>query len=530
MTSRRMLVVGLDGFDIAFAERLMAEGLLPNIARVRQRSACFDLDHGLDKFSGLAWEHVSSGLAPDDGGRWSPITFDPAAYTVRQEYSSLRPFLAELAARTVVFNLPYCDITQAPQLLGLTNWGMHDPGAVPASRPSGLHAEIERRFGPYPATEWIYGFCWPSAEKASAAGRALSAGVELRSKAARWLLSERLPDWDLALVVVSESHSGVESLWHGVDASHPLHGIDSSAAAGKAMRDIYVAIDALVGDLLASFPDSTIALFAMHGMGANEGDVPSMALLPELLYRSAFGRPYMRALTCPSATAQGVPLLDEDDSWDEVMFQAVPNKPKRGLLGRFLPRKQGQESWLEGSGVGWMPVARYAEFWPKMRAFAMPAYYDGRVRINLQGRERDGLVPRDHYDGACNQIADLIRSCRNLLTGETAVADIHRPKKDPHAIGPTEADLYVIWKEAVVGLSTPGLGPIGPLPYRRTGGHTGDRGFLYVAGDGIGSGSLGQISSFDAIPTLIDLCGEVRPSRMSGASVASRTREPAQPT
>jgi hypothetical protein len=35
MSRRRILILGLDGFDIALAERFMREGLLPNFARTR---------------------------------------------------------------------------------------------------------------------------------------------------------------------------------------------------------------------------------------------------------------------------------------------------------------------------------------------------------------------------------------------------------------------------------------------------------------------------------------------------------------
>ena len=77
MTQRRVLMVGLDGFDICLAERFLDEGALPNFARLRDRSMRFDLDHGVDKYSGLAWEHVSAGQAPNDGARWSAVTFDP---------------------------------------------------------------------------------------------------------------------------------------------------------------------------------------------------------------------------------------------------------------------------------------------------------------------------------------------------------------------------------------------------------------------------------------------------------------------
>ncbi len=312
--------------------------------------------------------------------------------------------------------------------------------------------------------------------------------------------------------------------------SHPLHDIGSSAAAADTLRGIYRAIDGLVGDLQASFPDATLALFAMHGMGPNEGDVPAMVLLPELLYRAAFGKPYLQAFGCRDATADGVPLLDEDDSWNDVLSGAVPKKPSLthdGFWRWLTNRKRREAKWLGQSGVGWMPACWYAAFWPKMQAFALPAYYDGRVRINLHGREAQGIVPRDDYDRVCGELADLIRGCRDLLTGEKPIAAIHQPKRDPYAVGPSEADLYVIWEKGALGFSTPTLGSIGPVPFRRTGGHTGGYGFLFVTAEGVAPGSFGKMSSFDVFPTLLDLRGDGSPSLTRGTSYAARMREAA---
>jgi predicted AlkP superfamily phosphohydrolase/phosphomutase len=526
-------MIGLDGFDISLAERLIGAGALPNVARLRTRSARFDLDHGLDKYSGLAWEHVASGRSPGDGARWSAVTFDPATYTARQEITSSRPFMADLSARTVVFDVPYCDLTQAPNVRGLTHWGAHDPGVSPASQPEGMHEELSRNFGPYPATQWIYGFCWPSADKASAAGAALVRAVETRTDAACWLLSERLPDWDLALVVVSECHSAIEPLWHGIDPFHPLHAIESATAAGAALRNVYVAIDGLIGELERAFPDATLLVFAVHGMGPNDSDVPSMVLLPELTYRMAFGAAYLRPMAYPRVTSGGVPLLAQDDIWEHAMLRVVPevrspSSPSRRLL-KLLSSivRNGMVNTTtaptDPSGIAWIPATRYSPFWPRMPAFALPSYYDGRIRINLEGREAGGIVSADDYESDCDRIIDLLHGCRNLLTGEEVVDEVHWPKKsNPASVGLSEADLYVIWKSAPIGFSTPGFGEIGPVPYRRTGGHTGARGFLYLAGDGIAPGSAGVISSFDVVPTVIDLLGEARPPYISGRSVADK--------
>src|SRR5918992_6263552 len=104
MRRTRLLLLGLDGFELSLAERLMAEGLLPNLRRLRETSARVRLDHGRAKDSGLAWEHVSLGKSPDAARRWSAVSFDPATYQVRQQPTGGTPFPASLGCRTVVFD------------------------------------------------------------------------------------------------------------------------------------------------------------------------------------------------------------------------------------------------------------------------------------------------------------------------------------------------------------------------------------------------------------------------------------------
>jgi predicted AlkP superfamily phosphohydrolase/phosphomutase len=532
---RRVLMIGLDAFELSLAEKWMSEGDLPNIARVRARSARVLLDHGRDKFSGLGWEHVSAGLKPEDGGRWSAVTFDPQTYGVRQDMTSMTPFMANLSARTVVFDPPYCDLERAPRVRGVTNWGAHDPGVAVAARPSGLLEEMRDRFGAYPAAEWIYGFNWPSAERTRAASEALERALDLRTRAARWLLSERLPDWDLAVVVIAEVHSATEPQWHGVDPGHPLHGIPSSQPAAEGIRRLYRATDRLVGELCNAFPDATAVLFSLHGMGPNDSDVATMTLLPELLYRHAFGRPYMRPLAWKEYRPDGTPLIPADADWDQLMQQLVPApvSPQQGWLSRLFRNAvtsappDGASTFANAPGstsIDWMPASRYRPFWHRMEAFALPAFYDGRVRINLKGRESRGKVARSDYRRACERIVKLLRECRNLQNGEPVADEIYWGEKDPMSLSASEADIYIFWRPAPVGLTSASVGTIGPIPYRRTGGHTGAHGFMYVSGESIVPGDVGSASSFDVVPTVLELVGETAPQKVSGRSVAPRMR------
>src|SRR5687768_16911608 len=215
MPRPRVMMIGLDGFEQGIADRLIAEGRLPAMRRLRERGTHVQLDHGAAKRTGLAWEHVASGLSAEDAGRWSAVDFDPARYRAIQRPAITRPFAAGLDRRVVVFDPPYFDLKRARGIRGMVSWGAHDPGVAQAARPESLIGEMASRFGPYPAEQWIYGFVWPSVERTHAMGESLVRAVEVRADIAEWLFAKRLPDWELGSMVVSEYHSAVEALWHG---------------------------------------------------------------------------------------------------------------------------------------------------------------------------------------------------------------------------------------------------------------------------------------------------------------------------
>lgn len=529
MSKQRVLAIGLDGYEESLERRLLEAGELPALARLRERSARYLLDHGPAQRSGLAWEHVSTGLSPERAGRWAALHFDPQTYDVWQEGTRLKPFAARLKSRTVVFDAPYFDLAQAPQVRGIVGWGAHDPGVPAAARPDGLLSEFEACFGKYPAERWIYGVVWPSAARATQMGEALVLGLERRARAARWLLGERLPDWDLALVVVSEPHSAIEGLWHGVDRSHPLHRMPSAEAAREGLLAVYRGVDRLVGELAEAFPDAALVVFSMGGMGANHSDTASMALLPELMYRRDFGRPLLRQ---PDGwtDATAAPVLGERQDWSEAVCANLPADapaPLLSRLGRAARRRLGGPaepaagSYLQRS-VAWIPAMRYRPHWRSMHAFALPSFYDGRIRINLDGREAGGRVPASEYEMRCDELEALLRACRDPATGREVVEHVERIEgRDPLTLEATESDMVVVWKGTFCALEHPTLGRVGPIPFRRTGGHTGRFGLAYLSNAGLNSGDRGTRSSFDVVPTLCALLGEPPPEDLSGASLLS---------
>lgn len=542
MEPRRVLAIGLDGLELTYAERLMADGRLPALAGLRDRAARFRLAYGPAQRTGLAWEHVASGKSPDAGGRWAAVEFDPTTYEAWQEGARFSPWWSGMDRRIVVFDTPYVDLSRAPNTKGVVGWGAHDPGTKSTVAPDDLAADFERRVGAYPAPEWTYGLPWPSAARSQAMGDRLVDALRIRTDAARWLASDRLPDWDLFFAVEGELHGATEGLWHGVDPAHPLHNHRSAKAAERSIEQLYAGMDDMVAALMAAAGDASVVAFTLGGMGSNHSDVASMVLLPELLYRRTFGRPLLALPPEWTADPSGVPDLPEDAVWARTVGACLPPLPggarqrkgglrsvarrivrpiRKALRGSTLASTRGgTRSPGARSGVAWQPAHRYSPHWPSMPAFAVPSYYDGRIRLNLRGRERQGTVDPAHYEQTLTDIESLLRECRNPRTGEPAVAGFERAStSDPLALSGSEVDLQVIWNGVVAAIEHPTLGVVGPVPLRRTGGHTGEHGMAYVAGAGITPGERGVRSAFDVVPTIADLLGAPLPAGTSGTSL-----------
>ncbi len=532
----KVLAIGLDGFEESYGSQLLAEGVLPELAALREQGALVLLDHGPAQRTGLAWEHFWSGLSPEAANRYAAVEFDPTRYLTWQEGARFDPFFEHHAERVVVFDAPYADLDRAPGVRGVVAWGAHDPGITEGTlaRPASLASELNAKFGPYPATEWTYATPWASPQACTTMGKQLVAGVDARRDAASWLLSERLPDWDLAIVVVAELHSAIEGLWHGVDPNHPLHQHRSAPAAEEALRAVHIAADRLVGDLTRRLEFDIVVVFTMGGMGPNESDVQSMVLLPELMYRWSSGGP---ALVVPddwAADPSCGPSMNEGSiEWDRDWFQersgptakasrrvmrfAAERLPQpfvravRNLRRRNAPHARSRPGY---GSLGWQPATWYRHRWSTMPAFAIPSFYDGRIRINLRGREAHGIVDPADYESVCDALTTMLKQCINPRTGGPSVVEIERPgASDPFAIGSSGCDLVCIWNGTANAIVHPTYGLVGPVPFRRTGGHTGRYGSLLLVGDGAHVASVGVASAFDVAPTLLDLLEGTVPNR-----------------
>jgi hypothetical protein len=232
------------------------------------------------------------------------------------------------------------------------------------------------------------------------------------------------------------------------------------------------------------------------------------------MYRNAFGSPFFQQPPAWNVPAGTVPVLPAGaNSWEEPLKRLFPTR---------APATPANPAHPERLPLDWMLATAYQPFWHAMPAFALPSYYDGRIRLNLIGRESRGVVGVGEYRTALAAVERLIRDCIDPATGESVVDFVEYPAlQAPGELASTEADLIVVWKGTARSLEHPSLGRIGPVAYRRTGGHTGPYGMAYIRGDRADAGDRGVRSAFDVVPTLIDLLGYPADRRISGRSLLS---------
>ncbi len=524
----RVLALGLDAVSLPFVRAEIDGGGLPNLRRLLDGSTVATFTSPPGFRAELPWTEFSIGRDPRAEGYWGTVAFDAAHYQVGEAGAmpSAPWWTVGEAPVTVALDIPHSVLAPGAPGIGVVAWGAHSAQYPPGSEPDGIYAELVRRFGSHPAVRNDSAAGWHHPGYIEALTRAHELGAARRADAFLWLLGLR-PDWELAITVFPEPHTAGHTFWHGVDPGHPAHRHESAASAKAHLGRVLAAIDASIGRILAGVGASgagaagdesapTVVLFSVHDMERNGSDVVAGMLLPELLHRTTFGWSLLRDPR-PSPWRNGrvdVPLAVPrgDRGIGDVLAAArrtvrpgALDAPRaidaaadavRDLRRRFRAARPGERRWFDMDDRPFEPSRRtsptppawgsldyqgaawYRPWWPKMRSFVLPTFSDPHVRVNLQGREAQGVVAPEDFDAELRRIEHLLAPCTDPRTGAPMFAwtDRPRPEGDDPATGPA-ADLVVKVVTASDALHHPSIGVIGPFPFLRTGEH-GVNGFV----------------------------------------------------
>ncbi len=539
-----VIAIGLDAADPKLLETWMSQGYLQNLNRLREEGAYGRLSN-IDYYKAeTPWTTFLTGCLPDKSGYWSPIKFWEGTYGVEQieaySFDEYAPFY-DLGSqyRVAVFDMPQSTLAHDVNGLQVLAWGAHSPQTPSCSEPTELLEVLHQHHGKHPALHKDHGDWWDQAYL-NRLHQSLISGIRQRVDICHDFLQQ--DQWDLFLTIFGETHSAGHDLWFMSQSEHPLYNHRRGELATKdPMLDVFEAADRAVGDILDKAPeDATVVVFSVHGSGSNVTDVASMLFLPEFLYRFSFPGEIMLAPGQEGTTVQPMITSPKAESWtsdiwqrkhianpfDRFLRKRLPIKFHRYLdkLWSFKTHRLISPGQLQKQGVPlyWQPTMWYKLLWPKMKAFALPSFSEGYIRINLQGREPNGIVLPEEYDSLCDELIRQLSLIVNPRTRECVVKKVRRTRQSAYDNDPKlpDADLVVEWADMPADvIDHPTFGRVGPVPYRRTGSHR-SQGFLTVRGPNIPAGStLPAGHAVDLAPTILELMGAPIPDYFDGESL-----------
>jgi predicted AlkP superfamily phosphohydrolase/phosphomutase len=286
------------------------------------------------------------------------------------------------------------------------------------------------------------------------------------------------------------------------------------------VKDVYVAIDAAIGHILAEVDeDTTVITLAGHGMGPK---YQAQFLLDQILLRLGVAKP-------PKADREPEPhaaarILSKFDSVLTWSWHKLPCNMRK----IFKPARKLVRSWIDGPPTQPKPTIDPAagQCFMVTNNFA-----HGGIRVNLIGREPEGKVaPGKEFDRVCSELTNDLMDIINVQTGKAIVRRVIRTAEMYHGDYLNDLpDLLVEWTNdaPVYVIRSNKIGELrGEYRYCRSGDHT-PHGLFIAKGPSIQRGQLDRtVSILDFAPTLAAMLG-VHLDDVDGAPITEICGAPA---
>jgi predicted AlkP superfamily phosphohydrolase/phosphomutase len=501
----QLVIIGLDMGDGYLVRHWAGQGRLPNFAELIESGVWSNLETTAEVLHTSTWPTFATGALPGKHGVYYPYQPKPgsqlAAHIEPNQYGvpTMWRTAADQGARCVVYDVPETFPEEEFKGKGVYDWGTWAWYGRPASQPAGLLKDLKARFGKYPLGMEAkrLGLRFPELPDLE---RRLVISVGYKFKSLLWLLSQS--DWDMAVVGFGETHPTGHYLWPAGEGRLS----DGNKERFEKMFSIYQALDEGLGTLRQALKRGT-GLMILSGDGVRPNNVACHLLGPML-----------EKLGYTASTRH-----DGNEG-----NRAAGRQSLLGRARRMLPKES--KRWIADHLPWWLRdrIGRQASAsemdWSRTRAFTLPTDLEGCIRINLKGREPEGIVaPGSEYQDLCDAIREDLAALTHPSTGDPAVNQIWtRNEVFPGPMQEHLPDLIVTWdhRAPFEGLVSPRAGRVEePSPDPRTGTHS-TKAFLLTVAPGLTPGSQVPGRLVDVAPTALGLLGLKAGDRMDGRSMS----------
>ncbi len=383
----RTLLVGIDGACDRILAPLFDEGVVPTLESIYRDGTSTDLESQIPPWTASAWPSLYTGKNPGKHGVFGFLAFDGYDWDVVNASDVREPTIWELLDRyghsSVVVNAP---VTHPPRPFdGALVPGYTAPES-PTCHPAGLLDELREELGAYRV--------YPDESKPLARGYADC--VRMRGEAFRSLTDRFDPDFGFL------EFQATDSIFHEAP--------DDQAA----IRTIYEALDRQLAATLEACEPANVIVASDHGMGPYRGtEFRVNSYLREAGFletrQGGDGMPTWAtvrddALKAGESAEAHTPSLGERLMAGAAGVGLTSQRIARGLERVGLADAVAAHTPSAIASAG----ATQVEF-AASRA-AVRSRIECGVRLNVAGREPDGVVAPENYETVRTQLIDALRS------------------------------------------------------------------------------------------------------------------------
>ncbi|MFN7144728.1 MAG: alkaline phosphatase family protein, partial [Myxococcota bacterium] len=402
-TSRKAVVIGLDGATWKLLDGFVERGVMPTLGRLRDEGARGPLWSVIPPMTATAWTAFQTGKGPGKHGiyDWTEPVAGSYLYkpidSTRVQSRTLFELLSDRGARVATVNLPLT--YPARPINGVAVGDMLTPAKdVPGfTHPAAFVDELNNLVPDYMIDTHLTD---TEEDVLPFLGR-LRQMLETRGKLVRHLMERE--EWDLFCTVWVEMDRMQHCLWHVFDPAHPHHDARLAQKYEAPILDIYRLLDQRIAEMVERRPEGANVVFISdHGFGPCRYKV----FLNTWLAREGFltfregGRDTRNRLN----KVRGV--LDRAG----VDTRRILDVAKR--LG-------GERAMAMGD-----TLSRFATDidWERTQAFC---HGTNSIRVNLKGREPRGSVDPKEYDRVIEALRARLLAMRDP-EGKPVISAVER--------------------------------------------------------------------------------------------------------
>ena len=516
MKTVKLLMVGLDAATLDLIHPWVAEGKLPNIARLMSAGASGRLASVLPPVTPPAWTSFMTGKNPGKHGIFDFMETQPGTYSLGYLNASSRraktvwQMLNDAGFTVGTMNIPF---TYPPERLeGFQISGMATPSEEsPFVYPPELRGEMENHLGRFRLDPRFLGFM-------STDPRRRQVLADMKKLDDQWLraslyLIEQHPA-DVMMFTFMSIDTVQHHFWQYMDPGHHYHDASAAREFGDAVFRVYQWLDHATARMIEKVsPDTAVFVVSDHGGGPTSDRVlylnRYLAQLDLLHYRETKNSPLKK-------------IAKGSLRWSYDRLRGSLSSRQKIQLANALPslRKRFEAAVTSYTNIDWSRTKAFCS-----EVLASPP----GIWINRKGVKPAGIVDEGEYESLLTLITHKLGELRDPRTGEAIVKRVFRKDEIFHGPYLDEApDLTLDWWDTSHFSTSPSLPEYTGKPpveiiERKTpttaewgGTHRRD-GILIAHGKPFRKGiEIQGARLIDMAPTILHLMGQPAPDDMDG--------------